>query len=676
MGKSFISVFVIFALLFANAALSARTGPRPDKTENMQKIADAGDNGSDETEGSFRKPVVRTSSAVEGKSGKNKLPYILGGLVAGGIMVALLIAKIIEKDTSPKTGTIQVNSTPTGARIWLNGTDTGKVTNSTLADIAPGIHTIKLVKEGYIDSDVQVAVSAGQSATVSVNLSPYTISVTAPGADAIWVPGQEVEIHWTTGGSEAQHLDTAADLRFRGTGAAAGMLEARRAAVREQTLSRRIDGQARAARSGTAADPAGDGGFSALRGRADGTSQSAGTRDTESSSRGAEDGNLVAPAAGEFPGPWMSGTPVIPDEPRTLGLTSVGIKLFREGAEILTIVSRSGNTGSFKWTVSADLEDAANYKVRVHCADAAEIYGESPEFRTARTGSIHVQSTPTGAGIFLNGSDTGRVTDSILTDIAPGTHTIKLIKEGHIDAEDRVSVEAGKTATAHWDLRPTRKIVHGIEMVYIPPGEFMMGSPDHYPDERPVHRVRITKGFWIGKYEVTQGQWRSVMGSNPSGFQEGDDYPVERVSWNDTQAFIQNLIRLTGRSFRLPTEAEWEYACRAGTTGEFYGNLDDIAWYHDNSNASSHPVGRKIPNAFGLYDMLGNVWEFVQDWYAEDYYGKSPVDDPPGPSTGTHRIVRSGSWANGPHSNRSARRKFYLPTVAYTFIGFRLVMTD
>ena len=674
MGKSLISAIVIFALLFANAALSARTGPRTDKTENSRKTAAAGDNGSDETDGRFRKPVVRTSSAVEGKSGKSKLPYILGGLAAGGIIVALLLIK--KEDPKPKTGTLQVNSTPTGARIWLDGSDTGKVTNTTLSDISPGIHRIKLVKEGYIDSEEQAPVSAGQTATVNINLSSHTISVTAPAADAIWVPGQEVEIRWTTGGSSAHRLGTAVDSRLRGTGAAAGRLEARRAAAREQTLSRRTDGQARAARSGTAADPVGDGELSALRGRTDGTSQSAGTRDAEPSSRGAEDGKLAAPADAAFPGPWMSETPVIPDEPRALGLTSVGIKLFREGAEILTIVSGTGNTGSFKWTVSADLEDAANYKVRVLCADAAEIFGESPEFRTARTGSLHIRSTPTGAGIFLNGSDTGRVTDSILTDIAPGTHAIKLVKEGHFDAEDRVSVEAGKTATAHLKLRPKREIVQGIEMVYIPPGEFMMGSPDNYPDERPVHKVRITRGFWIGKTEVTQGQWRSVMGSNPSGFQEGDDYPVERVSWNDTQAFIQNLSRLTGRSFRLPTEADWEYACRAGTTGEFYGNLDDIAWYYNNSDASSHPVGRKTPNAFGLYDMLGNVWEFVQDWYDEDYYGRSPVDDPPGPSTGIHRIVRSGSWANGPHSNRSARRKFYLPTVAYTFIGFRLVMTD
>jgi formylglycine-generating enzyme required for sulfatase activity len=159
-----------------------------------------------------------------------------------------------------------------------------------------------------------------------------------------------------------------------------------------------------------------------------------------------------------------------------------------------------------------------------------------------------------------------------------------------------------------------------MEFVWIPAGEFMMGSNSGNSDEKPVHGVRITKGFWMGKYEVTQGQWRDVTGRNPSNFEKGDHYPVERVSWQDVQGFIRRLNARTGQEFRLPTEAEWEYVCRAGTPGERYGNIDDIAWYDQNSGGSTQPVDRKTPNAFGLYDMLGNVWELVQDWYDEGYY--------------------------------------------------------
>ena len=180
------------------------------------------------------------------------------------------------------------------------------------------------------------------------------------------------------------------------------------------------------------------------------------------------------------------------------------------------------------------------------------------------------------------------------------------------------------------------KNAFAMEFVKIVPGEFMMGCSvgdiDCNEDERPIHHVQITKLFEMGKYEVTQAQWMSVMGSNPSTT-KGDDRPVETVSKIDAQQFLDKLnSRNDGYHYRLPTEAEWEYAARAGTKEPYAGRLDEIAWYAGNSEDETHPVGKKKPNAWGLYDMQGNVREWVADFYSANYYGRSPAADPTGPA--------------------------------------------
>ena len=221
----------------------------------------------------------------------------------------------------------------------------------------------------------------------------------------------------------------------------------------------------------------------------------------------------------------------------------------------------------------------------------------------------------------------------------------------------------------------------GMEFVKIPAGEFMMGSPSNEEgrddDEGPQHRVRITKPFYVGVTEVTQAQYQAVMGKNPSHF-KGAKNPVEKVSWSDCVEFCNRLSRKTGQSVRLPTEAEWEYACRAGTTGRFYfgdndSGLGEYAWYTNNSGSKTHPVGGKKPNAFGLYDMHGNVWEWCADWYDSGYYEQSPTDDPQGLRGGKTRVLRGGSWSDGPRLCRSARRFGYSPTGTHDSIGFRVV---
>jgi len=202
-----------------------------------------------------------------------------------------------------------------------------------------------------------------------------------------------------------------------------------------------------------------------------------------------------------------------------------------------------------------------------------------------------------------------------------------------------------------------------MEMVWCPPGAFLMGY------DGSQHQVTLTKGFWMSKTEVTQAQWKSVMENNPSYF-KGDDLPVESVSWDDCQKFCQK----TG--LQLPTEAQWEYACRAGSTGKYAGtgNLDEMGWYSGNSGQKTHPVGTKQPNAWGLYDMHGNVWEWCADWYGD--YPSGAVTDPEGSSSGSARVERGGCWYSTAGDCSSSNRNFNFPSFANSSShGFRLVRT-
>ena len=221
----------------------------------------------------------------------------------------------------------------------------------------------------------------------------------------------------------------------------------------------------------------------------------------------------------------------------------------------------------------------------------------------------------------------------------------------------------------------------GMEFVPVPAGSFMMGSDTTRNNESPAHQVTITHGFLMERYEVTAAQWKAVMSRDPYNF-KGDNYPVQFVSWNQAQEFIQRLNQLNdGYTYRLPTEAEWEYACRAGTTGNYADELDWIAWYESNSDDKVHPVGARHPNAWGLYDMEGNLWEYCQDWYSENFYSQSPSSDPQGPASGQERVERGGSFRDsGPSSAsydgsnlRSSARRGIHPDGVPDSEGFRIV---
>jgi formylglycine-generating enzyme required for sulfatase activity len=287
-------------------------------------------------------------------------------------------------------------------------------------------------------------------------------------------------------------------------------------------------------------------------------------------------------------------------------------------------------------------------------------------FPDVQTGSLQIAVTPFDAKIELTGDAGEKYTAEgmkIFEEIPVGVYTIKVSATGYTTATETASVKQAETykktinlvkpATASTTSVNTTTSADGIEMVFIKGGTFNMGctseQSDCDDDEKPTHQVTVSD-FYIGKYEVTQKQWHDVMGSNPSNFSGCDDCPVEKVSWNDVQEFIKKLNQKTGKKYRLPTEAEWEYTARGGvetlhaTSQQYAGsnNIDEVAWYTSNSGSKTHPVGQKKPNALGIYDMTGNVWEWCSDWYG-NYSGGSQTN-PQGATSGSYRVLRGGGW--------------------------------
>ncbi len=296
---------------------------------------------------------------------------------------------------------------------------------------------------------------------------------------------------------------------------------------------------------------------------------------------------------------------------------------------------------------------------------------------TARTGSINVKSTPAGATLYVNGVQKG-LAPMTINGLSPGSVALRVVLDGYESVEDTVKIQAGKEETMNYTLArvavapPTKPPAEtqvkpppattsstrrewkdpatGMEFVWVEGGTYKMGcgswAGDCQSNESPEHEVTVS-GFWIGKYAVTQGQWQKLMGNNPSAFKKGDNYPVETVSWNDAKEFIGKLNGKSGYTYRLPTEAEWEYAARSGGKAEKYAGGNDIeavAWYNSNSGRSTHPVGSKAPNGLGIYDMSGNVWQWCEDTYDANAYNKHQRNNPISNSGSSLRVLRGGSW--------------------------------
>nr|VFK58724.1 MAG: Formylglycine-generating enzyme, required for sulfatase activity, contains SUMF1/FGE domain [Candidatus Kentron sp. TUN] len=266
-------------------------------------------------------------------------------------------------------------------------------------------------------------------------------------------------------------------------------------------------------------------------------------------------------------------------------------------------------------------------------------------------------------------------------ELEPGRYHVEVSKAGYEEMRQWVDVNGDVTLPIR--LKKADPIgdkwtdpITGMEFVWVPKGCFKMGSEnsDAYNDEKPVHEACVD-GFWMGKTEVTQRQWRKAMENNPSYF-KGDDRPVEKISWNDTQEFMEKLTAHSGGHYRLPTEAEWEYACRSGGKDQEYcggDNPDRLAWYAKNARGETHPVAQKSANGLGLYDMSGNVWEWIQDQWHDNYEG-APADGAwEGLETGAFRVNRGGSWNSFAPFVRVPFRLGYRPGGRSNALGFRCV---
>ena len=315
-------------------------------------------------------------------------------------------------------------------------------------------------------------------------------------------------------------------------------------------------------------------------------------------------------------------------------------------------------------------------------------------------GNLSVNYKPFGADVYIDGKKVGQ-SPRVFNGILVGNHKVEIKKDGYGTDSKTVSILEGQTASLSGVLAThtsssvasgfsssgntiTIPVKNGIsiDMVRVEVGTFTMGATaemkDPYNDEKPTHRVTLTNDYYIGKYEVTQALWQTVMGKNPSKF-KGDNLPVERVGWDDCQEFISKLNDITGKTFRLPTEAEWEYAARGGNKSRGYqysgsNNLLDVAWFRDNSGSKTHGVGTKQANELGIYDMSGNVWEWCQDWYGT--YSSSSRVNPTGANSGSDRVFRGGSWFNYAWSCRSSCRRRNAPYDDDSFLGLRLVLSE
>ena len=294
---------------------------------------------------------------------------------------------------------------------------------------------------------------------------------------------------------------------------------------------------------------------------------------------------------------------------------------------------------------------------------------------------ISISTGRSGDKIYVDGNYLG--VSPIATNLSYGNHEIKAERDGKTVSKTINVTQSGGDSSVKLTFGNQTFTVNGVSftMIVVKGGTFQMGATSSHADndEKPVHNVTLSD-YYIGETEVTQELWQAVMGKNPS-YSKGNKKPVEQVSWNDCQEFIKKLNQLTGKNFRLPTEAEWEYAARGGNKSLDYkysgsGIVGSIAWCDGNSGSKTHDVKTKQANELGIYDMSGNVWEWCQDWYDSGYYSSSPVNNPTGPTSGSRRVSRGGSWNYGAECCRVSYRDNCDPDRNYDYLGLRLSLSQ
>ena len=405
----------------------------------------------------------------------------------------------------------------------------------------------------------------------------------------------------------------------------------------------------------------------------------------------------------------VSGTVEMKGERITLPITlqsvkaSLSVKATTSGSKIYVnedykgIDQWQGSLSPGTYLVEAKKDGYRPYSTTVSLAKQQSESLTIPALQ-ASYGTLMVDYKPIDAEVYLDNNLLGKV-PNVFDNILAGKHNIKISKAGYADYTGSVTIQENQQASVSGSLTKTSVVssspsstsgtlvpitVNGVtfNMIKVDGGTFTMGATSEmtnpYSDEKPTHQVTLSS-YYIGETEVTQALWTAVMGNNPSNF-KGDNLPVENVSWEDCQTFIGKLNDLTGKSFRLPTEAEWEYAARGGNRSnhtQYSGSkrIKDVAWYDGNSGGKTHSVKTKKPNELGLYDMSGNVWEWCQDWYGN--YSSNAQTNPKGPDSGSYWVGRGGSWHISEWYCRSSSRYNYSPGFRYNgILGFRLALSE
>ena len=366
------------------------------------------------------------------------------------------------------------------------------------------------------------------------------------------------------------------------------------------------------------------------------------------------------------------------------------------------------SVGTIPWTgslkegmhlVEAKKEGYRSQQRTINLSQQQKLDVAFPEL-AAIQGNLSVNYKPFGADVYIDGKKVGQ-SPRVFNGIMVGSHKVEIKKDGYgtdsktvsilegqtvslsgvLTTHTSSSVSSGSSLTGYTITIPVKDGI-SIDMIRVEAGTFTMGATAEMKnpndDEKPTHRVTLTNDYYIGKYEVTQALWQAVMGKKTSKF-KWYNLPVEQVSWDACQKFISKLNRITGKTFRLPTEAEWEYAARGGNKSRGYqysgsNNLSDVAWYGDNSGNKTHAVGTKQPNELGIYDMSGNVREWCQDWYG--VYSSSSQVNPTGANSGSYRVFRGSSWLGSAWGCRSCFRSYNSPDYRGSDLGLRLVLSE
>ena len=516
----------------------------------------------------------------------------------------------------PAFGSVSVNSTPSGARVFINGKDTGKKTPCVLNEVTSGSNAIRLSLQDYAPGNTTVTVSDGQTANVNMSLEPRFASVTINS-----LPGASIKVNGTVKGTSTYKANLSE-----------GFYDIEITLASHETVTKQIEVVANMPQ----------------------------TIDLK-------------------PVPIYGTLDVISDpmdaditiNGKSYGVTPITIDKILIGDYDVMLSKKGYASTTQRVTVSKGASASVDVKL---------VSGRTVNITTDKAGDV----------IYADGVKVG--VSPCSAELTFGTHMIKAERAGKTTTKN-VSVNQGVGSidvrlgfgllSPNWNSSVTqaqRTVLQRLidNMVKVEGGSFTMGATseqggDAYESEKPAHIVTLSD-YYIGKYEVTQEEWRAVMGNNPSYF-KGDNLPVEQVCWNDCQEFIKKLNSMTGLNFSLPTEAQWEYAARGGKHSNGYkysgsNNIDDVAWYSSNSSSQTHQVGTKRANELGLYDMSGNVYEWCQDWYGS--YSSSSQTNPTGSSSGSSRVNRGGSWGIIAWICRVSFRGYGTPGIRNFYLGLRL----